>query len=306
MEKTIPQLKRNSKSQASNWAIFSELIKLRLTSLVLITTLVGFYAGLNKETGGLADNLIKLAITLFGTGLLAAGAAILNQYLEREYDSRMNRTAERPLPSGLVGAEAALLLGGAFSVFGLLTLSAWVNLLVAVLGAVTLVTYLFVYTPLKRKSELNTIIGAIPGALPPLMGWAAARGEIDPMGWTLFGILFFWQVPHFMAIAWLYKDDYAKAGFVMLPNVDDQGVRTGRQAITHTVFLIIASLMPFTMKLFGAAYLVGALILGVLFLIAAVSFSSNLSRRSARRLFFASIIYLPLLLGLMVMDKLAI
>ena len=306
MEKTIPQLKRNSKSQASNWAIFSELVKLRLTALVLITTLVGFYAGLNKETGGLADNLIKLALTLLGTGLLAAGAAILNQYLEREYDSRMNRTAERPLPSGLVGAEAALLVGGAFSVFGLLTLSAWVNLLVAVLGAVTLVTYLFVYTPLKRKSEWNTIIGAIPGALPPLMGWAAARGEIDPMGWTLFGILFFWQVPHFMAIAWLYKDDYAKAGFVMLPNVDDQGVRTGRQAITHTVFLIIASLMPFTMKLFGTAYLVGALMLGVLFLIAAVSFSSNLSRRSARRLFFASIIYLPLLLGLMVMDKLAI
>ena len=218
----------------------------------------------------------------------------------------MNRTAERPLPSGLVGAEAALLLGGAFSVFGLLTLSAWVNLLVAVLGAVTLVTYLFVYTPLKRKSELNTIIGAIPGALPPLMGWAAARGEIDPMGWTLFGILFFWQVPHFMAIAWLYKDDYAKAGFVMLPNVDDQGVRTGRQAITHTVFLIIASLMPFTMKLFGTAYLIGALMLGVLFLIAAVSFSSNMSRLSARRLFFASIIYLPLLLGLRVMDKLAI
>ena len=306
MEKTIPQLKRDSKSLASNWAIFSELVKLRLSALVLITTLVGFYAGLNKETGGLADNLIKLALTLLGTGLLAAGAAILNQYLEREYDSRMNRTAERPLPSGLVGAEAALLLGGAFSVFGLLTLSAWVNLLVAVLGAVTLVTYLFVYTPLKRKSEWNTIIGAIPGALPPLMGWAAARGEIDPMGWTLFGILFFWQVPHFMAIAWLYKDDYAKAGFVMLPNVDDQGVRTGRQAITHTVFLIIASLMPFTMKLFGTAYLVGALMLGVLFLIAAVSFSSNLSRRSARRLFFASIIYLPLLLGLMVMDKLAI
>ena len=306
MEKTISQLEKTTKSQASNLGILSELIKLRLTALVLITTLVGFYAGLNNETGGLADNLIKLGLTLLGTGLLAAGAAVLNQYLEREYDARMNRTAERPLPSGLVGAEAALLLGGAFSVFGLLTLSAWVNLLVAVLGAVTLVTYLFVYTPLKRKSEWNTIIGAIPGALPPLMGWAAARGEIDPLGWTLFGILFFWQVPHFMAIAWLYREDYAKAGFVMLPNVDCEGVRTGRQAITHTVFLIIASLMPFTMKLFGTVYLFGALLLGVLFLIAAVSFSANLSRQSARRLFFASIIYLPLLLGLMVMDKLAI
>ena len=306
MEKTISKLEKTTKSQASNLGILSELIKLRLTALVLITTLVGFYAGLNNETGGLADNLIKLGLTLLGTGLLAAGAAVLNQYLEREYDARMNRTAERPLPSGLVGAEAALLLGGAFSVFGLLTLSAWVNLLVAVLGAVTLVTYLFVYTPLKRKSEWNTIIGAIPGALPPLMGWAAARGEIDPLGWTLFGILFFWQVPHFMAIAWLYREDYAKAGFVMLPNVDCEGVRTGRQAITHTVFLIIASLMPFTMKLFGTAYLFGALLLGVLFLIAAVSFSANLSRQSARRLFFASIIYLPLLLGLMVMDKLVI
>jgi protoheme IX farnesyltransferase len=306
MGKTISQLEKTTKSQASNLEILSELIKLRLTALVLITTLVGFYAGLNNETGGLADNLIKLGLTLLGTGLLAAGAAVLNQYLEREYDARMNRTAERPLPSGLVGAEAALLLGGAFSVFGLLTLSAWVNLLVAVLGAVTLVTYLFVYTPLKRKSEWNTIIGAIPGALPPLMGWAAARGEIDPLGWTLFGILFFWQVPHFMAIAWLYREDYAKAGFVMLPNVDGEGVRTGRQAITHSVFLIIASLMPFTMKLFGTAYLFGALLLGALFLIAAVSFSANLSRQSARRLFFASIIYLPLLLGLMVMDKLAI
>jgi len=306
MGKTISQLEKTTKSQASNLGILSELIKLRLTALVLITTLVGFYAGLNNETGGLADNLIKLGLTLLGTGLLAAGAAVLNQYLEREYDARMNRTAERPLPSGLVGVEAALLLGGAFSVFGLLTLSAWVNLLVAVLGAVTLVTYLFVYTPLKRKSEWNTIIGAIPGALPPLMGWAAARGEIDPLGWTLFGILFFWQVPHFMAIAWLYREDYAKAGFVMLPNVDGEGVRTGRQAITHSVFLIIASLMPFTMKLFGTAYLFGALLLGALFLIAAVSFSANLSRQSARRLFFASIIYLPLLLGLMVMDKLAI
>ena len=306
MEKTIQQKEKPTKSQTSNWEILSELVKLRLTSLVLITTLVGFYAGLNKETGGLADNLIKLGFALLGTGLLAAGAAVLNQYLEREHDARMDRTVGRPLPSGMVGAEAALLLGGAFSVLGLLTLSAWVNLLVAVLGAVTLVTYLFVYTPLKRKSEWNTIIGAIPGALPPLMGWAAARGEVAPLGWTLFGILFFWQVPHFMAIAWLYREDYAKAGFVMLPNVDYDGVRTGRQAVSHTVFLIIASLMPFTMKLFGAAYLIGALLLGVLFLIASVSFSRNLSRRSARLLFFASIIYLPLLLGLMVLDKLTI
>ena len=288
------------------WSVFSDLVKLRLTTLVLVTTLVGFYAGLNSESGGLAQNLIKLGLTLLGTGLLAAGAAILNQYLERDHDARMERTARRPLPSGAISAEAALLLGGACSVVGLLALAAWVNLLVAVLGAVTLVTYLFIYTPLKRKSEWNTIIGAIPGALPPLMGWAAARGEVDPLGWTMFGILFFWQVPHFMAIAWMYRDDYDKAGFVMMPSVADGEARTGRQAISHTLFLVIASLMPFTMKLAGAVYVSGAVLLGGLFLWAAVRFSRQLTRQSARVLFFASIIYLPLLLGLMVVDKLKI
>ena len=288
------------------WSVFSDLVKLRLTTLVLITTLVGFYAGLNSESGGLAQNLIKLGLTLLGTGLLAAGAAILTQYLERDHDARMERTARRPLPSGAIGAEAALLLGGACSVVGLLALAAWVNLLVAVLGAVTLVTYLFIYTPLKRKAEWNTIIGAIPGALPPLMGWAAARGEVDPLGWTMFGILFFWQVPHFMAIAWMYRDDYDKAGFVMMPSVADGEARTGRQAISHTLFLVIASLMPFTMKLAGAVYVSGAVLLGGLFLWAAVRFSRQLTRQSARVLFFASIIYLPLLLGLMVVDKLKI
>ena len=288
------------------WSVFSDLVKLRLTTLVLVTTLVGFYAGLNSESGGLAQNLIKLGLTLLGTGLLAAGAAILNQYLERDHDARMERTARRPLPSGAISAEAALLLGGACSVVGLLALAAWVNLLVAVLGAVTLVTYLFIYTPLKRKSEWNTIIGAIPGALPPLMGWAAARGEVDPLGWTMFGILFFWQVPHFMAIAWMYRDEYDKAGFVMMPSVADGEARTGRQAISHTLFLVIASLMPFTMKLAGAVYVSGAVLLGGLFLWAAVRFSRQLTRQSARVLFFASIIYLPLLMGLMVVDKLKI
>ena len=199
MGSTVQQTQKNQVERVTAWSVFSDLVKLRLTTLVLVTTLVGFYAGLNSESGGLAQNLIKLGLTLLGTGLLAAGAAILNQYLERDHDARMERTARRPLPSGAIGAEAALLLGGACSVVGLLALAAWINLLVAVLGAVTLVTYLFIYTPLKRKSEWNTIIGAIPGALPPLMGWAAARGEVDPLGWTMFGILFFWQVPHFMA-----------------------------------------------------------------------------------------------------------
>ena len=304
MDKTIPSAEKNETSQATVWSVFSELVKLRLTTMVLITTLVGFYAALNAASGGLAQNLAKLGLTLLGTGLLAAGASILNQYLEREYDAKMDRTAGRPLPSGAIGVEASLLLGGAVSVGGLLALAACVNLLVALLGAVTLVTYLFIYTPLKRKSEWNTIIGAIPGALPPLMGWAAVRGEVDPLGWTLFAILFFWQMPHFMAIAWMYREDYEKAGFVMMPSVPGGGPRTGRQAISHTVFLIIASLMPFTMKLAGAVYVSGAVLLGGLFLWAAMRFSRQLTRQSARVLFFASIIYLPLLLGLMVVDKL--
>ena len=306
MGSAVQQTQKNQVERVTAWSVFSDLVKLRLTTLVLVTTLVGFYAGLNSESGGLAQNLIKLGLTLLGTGLLAAGAAILNQYLERDHDARMERTARRPLPSGAISAEAALLLGGACSVVGLLALAAWVNLLVAVLGAVTLVTYLFIYTPLKRKSEWNTIIGAIPGALPPLMGWAAARGEVDPLGWTMFGILFFWQVPHFMAIAWIYRDDYDKAGFVMMPSVADGEARTGRQAISHTLFLVIASLMPFTMKLAGAVYVSGAVLLGGLFLWAAVRFSRQLTRQSARVLFFVSIIYLPLLLGLMVVDKLKI
>ncbi len=306
MDRTVLDAEKNEANQATAWSVFSELVKLRLTTMVLITTMVGFYAGLDAQSGGLVENLAKLGLTLLGTGLLAAGASILNQYLEREHDAKMERTAMRPLPSGQIGAEAALLLGGSVSVGGLLALAAWVNLLVAVLGAVTLVTYLFIYTPLKRKSEWNTIIGAIPGALPPLMGWAAVRGEVDPIAWTLFAILFFWQVPHFMAIAWMYREDYGKAGFVMMPSVDAGAARTGRQAISHTVFLVIASLMPFTMRLTGTVYVFGAVLLGLLFLVAAVRFSRDLSMVNARRLFFASIIYLPLLLGLMVVDKLKI
>ena len=304
MESTVQQTSKNQILRSSAWSVFAELVKLRLTTLVLMTTLVGFYAGLDGATGGLAQNLAKLGLTLLGTGLLAAGASILNQYLERDHDARMKRTAGRPLPTGAVGAEAALLFGGACSVVGLLALAAWVNLLVAVLGAVTLVTYLFLYTPLKRKSEWNTVVGAIPGAIPPLMGWAAAQGGVDPLGWTLFGILFFWQVPHFMAIAWMYRDEYEKAGFVMMPSLAGGGARTGRQAVTHTLFLCIASLMPFTMQLVGAFYMSAAVVLGGLFLCSAVRFSRRMTESNARALFFASIIYLPLLLGLMVADKL--
>jgi protoheme IX farnesyltransferase len=279
-------------------AILSELFKMRLTTLVLLTTLVGFYLGSRPPISwGLMLN------TLFGTALLAGGASALNQWLEREHDAKMRRTQDRPLPSGRLTADAVLLIGGSCGVLGLVYLALTVNLLTAALGALTIGSYLFVYTPLKRITTLNTVIGAIPGALPPLMGWTAARGEISGGGWCLFAILCFWQLPHFLAIAWMYRDQYAQAGFVMLPVVDPTGERTGRQALSHTLGLLPVSLCPFLFKMAGPFYLAGALLLGIAFLWCAFQFSRQLTLPRARALFFASIIYLPSLLGLMVLDK---
>jgi protoheme IX farnesyltransferase len=265
---------------------------------VLLTTLVGFYAG----SSGSVD-LALMTATLLGTAVLACGAAALNQLAEREWDAKMRRTETRPLPAGKIQPDTVLIFGVVCSIAGLIYLAVVVNLLTSFLGALTLTSYLFVYTPLKRKTWLNTAIGAIPGALPPLMGWTAARNELDASGFSLFAILFFWQIPHFMAIAWMYKEDYAKAGFVMLPAVDPQGLRTGRQAVSHTFGLIFMSLLPVAFGLAGLVYFAGAVLLGGLFLFCAFQFSRTLSLAGARRLFFASIIYLPLLLILMVLDK---
>lgn len=278
--------------------VFLELTKARLTSLVLLTTLVGFYAG---EVGTI--NYLLLLHTLLGTALVAGGAAALNQFLEREHDARMPRTRSRPLPSGRIQPETALIFGAACAGIGLIYLAIAVNLLTSFLGAVTLACYLFVYTPLKRVTSLNTLIGAIPGALPPLMGWTAVRGEVTGEGWSLFAILFFWQLPHFLAIAWIYREEYAQAGYVMLPGIDPDGHRTGRQTISHTLGLLPLSLCPFIFNLAGKIYLVGALGLGLTFLWFAIQFSRHLTNGQARKLFFWSILYLPLLLGLMVFDK---
>ena len=279
-------------------AVFSDLVKARLTTLVLLTTAVGFYIG---EIG--AINWFLFFNTLAATGLVAMGASALNQLLEREYDAKMRRTQDRPLPSGRLQPTTVAIFGGVSSVAGLVYLALAVNLLTSVLGAITLVSYLFIYTPLKRVTWLNTAIGAIPGALPPLMGWTAARGELSGEGWALFAILAFWQLPHFFAIAWMYRDEYAKAGFVMLPNVDNNGKRTGQQTVSHTFALVIASLCPFVFKMSGMIYLVGAIVLGAGFLFCAIQFSRQLTLQRARQLFLASIIYLPLLLALMVWDK---
>ncbi|MFN7137711.1 MAG: heme o synthase [Limisphaerales bacterium] len=280
------------------FAVFCDLIKARLTFLVLLTTAVGFYVAVR----GSVDYALMIH-TLLGTALLASGASALNQLLERGHDAKMARTEGRPLPSGRLQPEAVLIFGGITSAAGMVYLAIAVNLLTSLLGAVTLLSYVFVYTPLKRITSLNTAIGAIPGALPPLMGWTAVRDEISAGGWALFAILFFWQLPHFLAIAWIYRDDYAKAGYVMLPAVDPEGKRTSRQAVSHTLGLLPISLTPVIFGLVGPLYLLGALVLGLGFLICAVQFAREMNLKRARALFFASIIYLPLLLALMVLDK---
>jgi len=279
--------------------VFTDLVKARLTTLVLLTTLVGFYLGWHGPM-----NYGLMFHTLLGTALVAGGAAALNQLLEREHDARMRRTADRPLPSGRVQPVTVMLFGGTCSVVGLIYLALLVNPLTSVIGAVTLVSYLFIYTPLKRVTWLNTGVGAIPGGLPPLMGWAAARGELAGGGWALFAILALWQLPHFYAIAWIYRDEYARAGFQMLPQVDPDGRRTGRQAVSHTLALLPVSLLPFLFHLSGPVYLVGALLLGTGFLACAIVFARQLTVSRARQLFFASILYLPLLLAVMVLNKL--
>jgi len=298
MKATVETITAAPTADKGRVALVADLAKARLTTLVVLTTLVGFYLGAR----GAVDYALLLH-TVLGTALLASGAAALNQLLEREHDAKMRRTESRPLPAGRIQPETVLILGGVVSAAGLIWLAWKVNPLTSVLGAVTLVSYLFLYTPLKRLTTLNTAIGAVPGALPPLMGWTAARGEITIEGWSLFAILFFWQLPHFLAIAWMYREDYARAGFQMLPVVDPDGRRTGMQSVSHTLGLLSVSLFPVGFGLVGMVYLLGALVLGGLFLAAAIRFSRELSTGRARQLFFVSILYLPLLLGLMVFDK---
>jgi protoheme IX farnesyltransferase len=279
-------------------SVFADLVKARLTTLVLLTTAVGFYLGWHGDM-----NWVLLLNTLAGTGLVAAGASALNQWIERDYDAKMLRTQSRPLPSGRMQPTTVVILGGVSSVAGLIYLAMAANLLTSVLGAVTLVSYVFIYTPLKRVTWLNTLVGAIPGALPPLMGWTAARNELSGEGWALFAILAFWQLPHFFAIAWIYRDQYAKAGFVMLPNVDAGGKYTGQQTVSNALALFIVSLCPFLFRMTGTLYLAGAVVLGVAFLFYSIRFSRQLTLSRARQLFLASVLYLPVLLTLMVFDK---
>jgi protoheme IX farnesyltransferase len=280
-------------------ADLAELVKARLSFLTLATAMAGFALGVKAEW-----NYLLLSATLVGTALSAAGAAALNQWWERDHDAKMKRTRSRPLPTARVLPSDALLTGVVFSVSGVVCLALFANILSASLAAATIVFYLFIYTPLKRVTTLNTIIGAVPGALPPLIGWTAARGSINAEGLTLFAILFLWQMPHFLAIAWLYREDYAQAGFKMLSEGDEDGFITGRQAVLYALALLAVSLLPSVFFAYSVIYFYGALLLGGAFVALAGNFAvSGGSVPAARMLFLGSIAYLPLLLGLMVLAR---
>jgi protoheme IX farnesyltransferase len=273
---------------------FFELTKPRITFLVLFATVVGFYMG-----SGESFQMLLLVHTIIGTGLVAAGASALNQYSERELDSRMMRTRTRPLPEGRLSPAEAFAFSLAISVAGVLYLAVFVNVLTALIGAATLVAYTLVYTPLKTRTTWCTIIGAFPGAAPPLMGWVAARGEMDVIGLSLFAIQFLWQMPHFFAIAWMFTEDYRRAGFM----VHSSGVTTGRQIILYCCALIPVSLLPSVFGATGRWYLLGALLLGFVYLGYGFAVALFRSNTHAQRLLKISVLYLPALFVLMMIDK---
>lgn len=278
---------------------FSEMTKPGITLMVALTAGLGFLLA-----GGETFSFALLVYTLLGTALVSGGASVLNHVLERDTDALMRRTAERPLPAGRMDPDAALLFGVALAVAGLLELYFTVNPLTALLGTVALAGYVFVYTPLKRVSSLATIIGAVPGAIPPMMGWSAVRGELDPAAWVLFGLLFFWQMPHFLAIAWLCREDYAQGGFPMLTVNDPEGVRTARQTVLWGAALVPVSLLPSVLGLMGGLYFAGALALGLAYLGFCIAFARVRTTPSARALMFASILYFPAVLLVMLLDRL--
>ena len=267
---------------------YLELSKARIVSMVLITTAAGYFFGAQHVS------VVLLINTLIGTALVAAGTNALNQYVERDHDAKMRRTAHRPLPDGRITPRAALLFSTAISIVGTLYLALTVNFLTALLGAITLVTYIFIYTPLKRISPACTIIGAIPGAVPPLMGWTAATGALSLGGWLAFGIVFLWQLPHFMAISWIYREDYGRAGFAMLSVRDSDGLATARQALFYSVALFILS--AFTFPHARAA----AMLAAALLVVASIAFLHHRTLRTARRLFMTSNVYLIIAMALLV------
>ena len=279
-------------------ADYVELVKPRITLMVMLTALVGFVMG----SRGAVD-FPALVAALAGTGLVAAGASTLNMLLERRTDALMHRTRNRPLPTGRLRPAEALAWGAVLTAAGLAFLAWRSGPLPALVALVTWTSYLFLYTPLKTRTSLATVVGALPGALPPVIGWTAARGSIDPGAFVLFAILFLWQIPHFLAIAWIYREDYARGGLPMLPVVDPAGIVTGRQAVANALALTIVSLAPAFGGMAGDVYLAGALALGVMFTASAVWAAVKRTPAAARGLFLASLAYLSTLCTLLIVDR---
>ena len=280
------------------WSDFVALTKPRVNLLVLVTAVIGFHLG---NEGG--TRLALLFHTVVGTFLVASGAAAFNQVLERETDGRMRRTRLRPLPDGRIGTTEASLFALALSAAGLLQLGLGANWLAAAVAAATLMSYALIYTPLKRVTSLATIIGAVPGALPPVIGWAAARGALTIEAWVLFAIVFFWQMPHVLALAWMFREDYERGGVRVLPVEEPDGRSTGFQIVNYSAALIPVSLMPTMIGLTGRIYFAGALLLGSALLLLAIRFARERSTTRVRQLFFASLAYLPVLWVLMLANR---
>jgi len=279
-------------------AAYVELTKPRITFLIVLTSAAGFVLASRGKVDYLA-----LFSALLGIGLLSSGIATLNQYAERDLDRLMRRTASRPLPAGKLASWEALTFGVVLTVLAEVYLLVLVNPLSAGLGLTVIAGHLFAYTPLKTRTSLSTLVGAFPGAVPPLIGWTAARGTISLEGWVLFAILFLWQFPHFLAIAWMYREDYSRAGILMLPVVEPDGRVTAQQIVVYTLMLIPVSLLPTLLGMSGKIYFYGAIVLGLLFLYSSVRAAFSMSRQHARRLLLASVLYLPLLFILMVLNR---
>jgi len=286
---------------------YIELTKPRITWLILMSTGIGYFFGLRGAASWWeflkSIPYVSLLHTIIGTGLIASGTAALNQWYEREADRKMRRTSDRPLPSGRLSAPRALAFGAALSVAGFVELWLGVNLLSGLIGAFTLASYLLLHTPMKQRTWWSTTVGAFPGAMPPMIGYAAAAGTLTKESWVLFAILFLWQFPHFYSIAWMYRDDYARAGIRMLPVVEPDGRSTARQIVLYGIALIPVSLVPALLGMSGRIYLVGALLLGLWFLYSGVRVALERSLVRARNVLITSVFYLPLIYGLMLLDR---
>jgi len=285
-------------SEASRPALYLALTKPDVSFLVVMTTVAGFALG----TRGPLD-WMRMAHTVFGTTLIAAGTSALNHYIERDTDALMRRTASRPLPSGQLAPREAFWFALSLLGFGTLYLALATNALATCLGVATSLLYLGVYTPLKRRTTLATFVGSFPGAVPPLIGWAAARGSLNIEAWVLFAMMFLWQFPHFDAISWVYREDYKRAGIKMLPTVDPEGKRTFREILITAALLVPVSLLPAVTGLAGAHYFFGAVVLGIMLVEVCLWAAASKTNARAKWLMHATVLHLPLLLGLLIYDK---